>query len=1135
MFSTNAAGLHKKVNSLKKELIESNAAVFSIQETHFAKKGKLKVNNFEIFEAIRKKEKGGTMVGVHKALSPMLIQEYCEDFELLVIEMKIKNREIRVISGYGPQESWKEEQRMPFFAALEEEVAKAELMGKSVIIEMDSNSKLGSEYIKDDPHTQTANGKVLAGIVDRHGLVVVNGLSDRCYGSITRKRVTKDSSEESIIDHLLITEDLKSDFVSLTIDEEQKHVLTSVTKTKHGVKKQKSDHNALVSKFNITWSRKLKSNRIEMYNLKNKECQETFKELTNHGTYLSEVFDTSDNLHDKTEEFIKRLNKVIKSSFRKIRISDRPDKELENLLDRRKVLKNKTDYDSKKELEEVEKILDEKYAEHNYNKIKEEISKIKVDEGGIHSGSLWKLKKKVSPRCRDPPTAMLDSAGNLLTSPDAIDKAALETYEKRLQNRPIKDDLKNLQKEKEELCQLRLKAARMKKTSPWTMEDLEVVLKYLKKDKSRDPLGFANELFQPGVAGDDLKHAILKLANSIKEEQLYPKALEKYNISSVYKSKGSRNDFNSYRGIFRVPIFRTIIDRLIYNDEYDNIDEELTDSNVGARKNRNIRDNIFVLNAITNSIVNGNESAVDLQIFDVEKCFDALWMQECINDLYETGFDNDKLSILYLENQNAEIAVKTPNGITERRTINNVVMQGTVWGSLFCTATMDKLGKLIYENDDLLYKYKNEVSIPSLGMVDDILSIQKCSIDAVKINAVINAFIESKKLTLSKKKCNRIHISKRTNHNVCPEVKVHDATMPNSDREKYLGDIVDKSGKIRATIEDRQKKGYGLTAEILAILNEIPLGQFKMEIGLQLRQAMLLNGMLYNSEVWHAISEDELRMLEIVDEHLLRSLVNGHSKTSKEFLYLEAGATPIRYIISSRRLMYLQTILKMSEDELTKRVYLAQKADAVNGDFAKLVKADIELIGGTLNEDYILMKSKTAFKEEIKEKVRKAAFVYLKNLQKEHSKVKNIVYTKFQTQEYMTSPIFTNEDVNILHAFRSRSVNVKCNFRNKYLNNLLCPLCLEEEDDQPHLLECAELRKMFNTEDISRNKSVYQDIFADHTKQKEITHLLSKLIDVRNELLDKNLCKVRDPSISEEVLEDSVNLLDCIVYYSSGK
>ena len=164
-------------------------------------------------------------------------------------------------------------------------------------------------------------------------------------------------------------------------------------------------------------------------------------------------------------------------------------------------------------------------------------------------------------------------------------------------------------------------------------------------------------------------------------------------------------------------------------------------------------------------------------------------------------------------------------------------------------------------------------------------------------------------------------------------------------------------------------------------MNEIPLGQHKMEIGLHLRQAMLLNGMLYNSEVWHAISEDELRMLETVDEHLLRSLVNGHSKT-KEFLYLEAGAIPIRFIISSRRLMYLQTILKRPEEELTKRVYLAQKAEAVKGDFAKLVKADIELIGGNLEEDYISMKSKTAFKEDIIDQVRKAAFMYLKNLHK---------------------------------------------------------------------------------------------------------------------------------------------------------
>ena len=119
-------------------------------------------------------------------------------------------------------------------------------------------------------------------------------------------------------------------------------------------------------------------------------------------------------------------------------------------------------------------------------------------------------------------------------------------------------------------------------------------------------------------------------------------------------------------------------------------------------------------------------------------------LHECINDLYDSGFCNDKLPLIFLENKNAKIAVKTPTGISNRESINNIVMQGTVWGSIFCTATMDKLGKFVYNNDDLVYKYKGVVDTPTLGMVDDIMSIQKCSQSAIKTNAVINAFIETK-------------------------------------------------------------------------------------------------------------------------------------------------------------------------------------------------------------------------------------------------------------------------------------------------------------------------------------------------------------------------------------------------------
>ena len=144
----------------------------------------------------------------------------------------------------------------------------------------------------------------------------------------------------------------------------------------------------------MTWNKRIKSKKIELFNLKNRSGQMVFKELTNSGTFLSEVFDDNDDLNISTNKFIKRLNKVIQRSFKKIRISERPDRELEKLFAKRNILKKKTDDKSKKDLEEIEIELVEKCAERNYSKIKDEISNIKVDEGGINSGSLWRLKKK---------------------------------------------------------------------------------------------------------------------------------------------------------------------------------------------------------------------------------------------------------------------------------------------------------------------------------------------------------------------------------------------------------------------------------------------------------------------------------------------------------------------------------------------------------------------------------------------------------------------------------------------------------------------------------------------------------------------------------------------------------------------
>ena len=82
---------------------------------------------------------------------------------------------------------------------------------------------------------------------------------------------------------------------------------------------------------------------------------------------------------------------------------------------------------------------------------------------------------------------------------------------------------------------------------------------------------------------------------------------------------------------------------------------------------------------------------------------------------------------------------------------------------------MDKLAQIFYKDEDLVYKYKNTVEVPVLGMVDDVLCVTRCSSKTVISNTTINTFMELNKLTLSADKCRKIHIGKKCDQ--CPKLK----------------------------------------------------------------------------------------------------------------------------------------------------------------------------------------------------------------------------------------------------------------------------------------------------------------------------------------------------------------------------
>ena len=88
----------------------------------------------------------------------------------------------------------------------------------------------------------------------------------------------------------------------------------------------------------------------------------------------------------------------------------------------------------------------------------------------------------------------------------------------------------------------------------------------------------------------------------------------------------------------------------------------------------------------------------------------------------------------------------------------------------------------------------------------------------------------------------------------CPEIKVYGDKMHREQSTKYLGDLLHESGKSKFTIIERTAKAYATLAEIRAILADVPLGKYETEIGLELRQAMSVNAVLFNSEVWQGLN-----------------------------------------------------------------------------------------------------------------------------------------------------------------------------------------------------------------------------------------------------------------------------------------
>ena len=522
-------------------------------------------------------------------------------------------------------------------------------------------------------------------------------------------------------------------------------------------------------------------------------------------------------------------------------------------------------------------------------------------------------------------------------------------------------------------------------------------------------------------------------------------------------------------------------------DESGKIDAHMSDTNIGGRKGRRIQDHLFIVNGVIFEHARTKKSkSISISIYDNRQCFDSLCQSYIMNDLFQAGMNNDKLSLLWKINQVNKLAVKTSQGLSQRKEVNKIVCQGDPWGTIECSLHMEDISKDSLKPELEPYKYKDELEIPALLMVDDLITITESGYKSTRMNAFVNAKIATKKLQFGAEKCFVIHIGSeheeyknvelcvdgwvvktvenfQTGQDVCEDTLDEDIELSHIEAEKYLGQIISSDSKNTKNILKMKNKGIGIQNKLIQMLQTMPGGQYHFQIAVIYCNAYLISSILASSEVWYGVTQVEYEQLESVDEIWMKNLFQCSSCVAVDLLYLELGVWPIRHIIMKRRCLYLHHILQQKEDSTLFKFFLTQLKNPRQGDWVSQVLSDLEKLEIHIELEQIQRMSENKYNQLLTKQINKEAFNWLleKKMSRKsaNAKGKYLFYSELKMADYLApSDIEASiEEKKWLFKCKVEDIDVKCNRR--WQNEItICQSCNENtEETQCHILFCKNL------------------------------------------------------------------------------
>ena len=439
--------------------------------------------------------------------------------------------------------------------------------------------------------------------------------------------------------------------------------------------------------------------------------------------------------------------------------------------------------------------------------------------------------------------------------------------------------------------------------------------KKLKKKKAPDEEGWRYEWISN--AGTEMEESIQLMLNEVRKQKRQPEQWKNMRIKSITKKAIKRMHMNYKRGLFQTSILSKCMDRILLDRNKKQLDESLQPNQNGGVNERSIGDVLFIIN---NTIVEFKEEGKDLYILfcDLEKCFDKLYLKDCILELVEAGMPLEEAMLVYEMNRNIKAFVDTPHGKTGTFEIDEAVRQGTIFGTTLCGVSTNRINKMGLPEPMLLYETV-EIGYPIF--VDDKLGLGEPDTIREMVNKMRTLEVTKKyiyNIKEGKTEWMMIRNGRKKEKEEELELEVKRGKIGRATQYKYMGDRYDERGTNESKIEHKQEKLDLMIINIKRESCESKIGKAALTVRIMLIEVTIAPTVLGNTETWHNITKQEQQAITRTHHGALTRALNIPQTTPYMGIIAELDIWSFIEIVWYKKLMWFHRLMNSDDTRLAK-------------------------------------------------------------------------------------------------------------------------------------------------------------------------------------------------------------------------